>query len=144
MEAHQYRWFPEGDSGLSYESETIHPKQATKEFCDDTIRIASVRGAFLIVAHHGAGLFARGDSPKTEPPEIYDDRSARWVAAHAQELYSLYPDQWILVEGETLVAHSMEPADLEEAAEKHGLKSAFVTRVIAPSPQSQRLIYVVT
>ena len=72
-------------------------------------------------------------APPASAPIAYADRSIVWVAANQEELYSNYPDQWILVEGEAVVAHATDPLELQEIADQHGITTAFMARVAPPS-----------
>jgi len=73
-------------------------------------------------------------------PLIYDDRSIVWIASNSEELYRRYPNQWILVEGDCVIASSSNPVELEDVARKHKIKTAFITRV-APTSKPQRMVY---
>jgi hypothetical protein len=73
-------------------------------------------------------------------PLIYDDRSIVWVASHSEELAARFPNQWILVEGACVIASSTNPLELEELAQKHKIKTPFITTVV-PASQPQRMVY---
>ncbi|HEY6417631.1 MAG TPA: hypothetical protein VIX59_01400 [Candidatus Binataceae bacterium] len=73
-------------------------------------------------------------------PIHYDKRPTVWVAANHRELYKLYPNQWILVEGESVTAHSIDPHKVEAAAQQRGIVTAFITKVVRPS-KPKRMIY---
>lgn len=140
MEALAARWLPaETERPSSYEPDTLQPKRAARDFCGHAVK----RRFAHFVALYPAELVPQEDPHQSDEPEIYDERSARWVSAHASELYALYPDEWIMLEGETVVAHATTPAELEEAAEQRGLRQAYVTLVVAPPLEGKRLIYVV-
>jgi hypothetical protein len=83
-----------------------------------------------------------GDLPRpTDPaPLAYDSRATVWVAAHLEELCRQYPNQWVLVEADRVVAHADNPIELEEISERRGIKAAFITRVAPPSGL-QKMIY---
>ncbi len=70
----------------------------------------------------------------------YDDRSIAWVATHCEELYRDYPDEWILVEGESVIAHSADPFEVQNAAQERGITTGLMTKVTRPSTP-QRMIY---
>lgn len=114
-------------------------RQVISDYCDTTQDldqwVASHVGRISGIALDPASdVFARPQ------PVAYDDRSIRWVAAHTKELYALYPDQWILVEGEAVVGSSENPHDLMAIAKQRGTKAAFITRATRPA-QPQRMIY---
>lgn len=79
-------------------------------------------------------------TPAASAPLIYDDGAIVWVASHSHELSARYPNQWILVEGDRVIASSIDPLELEELAQKCQIKTPFITRV-APTSQPQRMVY---
>lgn len=85
-------------------------------------------------------------SVESEPDRLapvestYDNSSLAWVAAKHEELYKLYPNQWILVENRAVSAHSSNLRELENTARERGLGKVFITKVV-PVPKTTRLIY---
>jgi hypothetical protein len=130
----QERW-PDGPLCATYEHyhSRLLPNQLISEYCDDNITIAF---GFLSRQNVETSLPSAQSSSDTIP---HDDRSIVWLAAAQEELYKLYPDEWILVERATVVAHSADPLELQEIAEKQGITTAFMARVAPPSKRSRSI-----
>jgi hypothetical protein len=73
-------------------------------------------------------------------PIHYDNRSTVYVATNQEELYKRFPNQWILVEGGSVIAHSTDPLKVEAVAKQRGIATAFITKVVRPS-KPKRMIY---
>lgn len=132
---HQERWLERTLRRATYEPHyAALAKQLLSEYCEDSITNAF---RFLNVRNMEVSLPA----PESSSGAVqYDDRSIVWVAANQKELYKLYPDQWILVEGESVIANSTDPLELQEIAHKRGIATAFTARVAPPS-KPRRSIY---
>ncbi len=67
---------------------------------------------------------------KRVPPIPLPDQAAmqRWLGAHAHE----YPGEWIALDGDRLIAHGMNRAEVRAAADASGAYLPLVMRV--PSP----------
>jgi hypothetical protein len=141
MELHRDRhWFDDDCTrfpSTSYErDQSLWPKQVIAEYyAADTVKVVS----------HWTSDHTEAHSPETQlqPSSnfpIYDPSALVWVAAHSDELYRRYPNQWILVDGNTVVEHSDDPLDLMALAEKRGITVPFITRVAPPS-KSHRMLY---
>jgi hypothetical protein len=130
MESHE-RWLDRSVLRATYEHHPNHilPKPILFEYCDDSVTNAF---RFLGASDVEASLPAI-TQPSSTAVQYEDDRSIVWVAANQEELYELYPDEWILVEGEAVVAHSADPLELQEIADKQGITTAFMARVAPPS-----------
>lgn len=70
----------------------------------------------------------------------FDNRCVVWVAANQEQLYKDFPDEFILVEGESVVAHSPDLLELETLAVQRGITTAFMTKVARPTKPA-RMIY---
>ena len=65
------------------------------------------------------------------------DGSLEWVAAHLSELTKEYPDRWILVNNETVVADSADIGELMNQALKLGIASPLIIDTQSPSITSR-------
>ncbi len=139
MEPHpSHRWIQPASLQTAYERHgMLLPKRVVSEFCESNLVVLA--HSFL---HHLADTppFEEQASILTQPLVYKDHRSIRWVAANQEGLYRLYPDEWILVDNESVIAHSTDPLEIQEAADKHGATTAFMARVAPPSKLG-RLIY---
>ncbi len=59
----------------------------------------------------------------------YDNTSLAWVGAHWQDLVERYPNRWILVVNERVVADSESLDELREQAAKLRVECPFITKV---------------
>jgi hypothetical protein len=71
---------------------------------------------------------------------LYDNSPLAWVADKHEELYARFPNQWILIENKTVIAHSTSLREIETASRERGMTNAFITKVV-PVPKTARLIY---
>jgi len=62
-----------------------------------------------------------------------EDTLHRWRAAHDEVLLA-YAGQWVAVEGEEIVAHGDDPAELASEARSRGIPSPCVFYVEPPQP----------
>jgi hypothetical protein len=141
MERQERHWRSEDRSIIrsTYEGRPnrILPKQILSEYCNDSITNAC---QFLVYASN----VVESPLPATRPSSAVhyaEDRSITWVANNQEELYKHYPNEWILVEGESVVAHSANPLALQEIADKKGTTTAFMARVAPPSKPSSSAYY---
>jgi len=63
--------------------------------------------------------------PSEAPPDSRDVE-VRWVEKHRAELRQRYAGQWIVVEGDTLVAHHRDLQEAMGRASKRGVRYPFV------------------
>ena len=133
------RWVDESILRASYEHQNARllPKQVLSEFCDDRMTRA-IR--FLKTNLDVTSEPTTAAAESIADAVLYDDRSIVWVAANQEELYKLYPNEFILVQNESVIAHSSDPLQLQVVAQQHGIIDAFMTKVIRPSPP-RRAIY---
>lgn len=134
MNVHE-RWPDRTRLRASYEHHTVVLKQLVSEYCDDSVTIAF---QFLNAQKLDSSVFVPQHTASAIP---YDNRSLVWVAANQEQLYKDYPDEFILVEGESVTAHSADVLKLEAVAQQRGITTAFMTRVVRPT-KSERTIYV--
>jgi uncharacterized protein DUF5678 len=73
-------------------------------------------------------------------PIHYDNEPTIFVATNQKELFKQFPNQWILVEGGAVIAHSIDPLKVEAVAKQRGIVTAFITKVVRPS-KPKRMIY---
>jgi hypothetical protein len=91
-------------------------------------------------AHSGdAFLYEKENAYASAVPR--DNQSLAWIADNQEQLYRDYPNEWILVSNQVVVAHSQSAADIETAARELGITNALVTKAVKPT-QSERTIYV--
>lgn len=71
--------------------------------------------------------------PKEMPSEmLVPSREAEvaWIASHAEEL-SDFRGQWLVVEGQRLIAHSFDFLEVVRDARSHGIEIPYVTKLPA-------------
>lgn len=65
-----------------------------------------------------------------DPLPVPDQQPAmKWLAEHGHE----YPDQWVALDGDRLIAHGTEYKNVSEAARASGVYLPMITFVEAPS-----------
>lgn len=79
-----------------------------------------------------AGVFAAAEAKSSQPqirrvPPVDLSRELRWLKAHRYE----YPEQWVALEGDRLIAHGPQARDVYAAARAAGIKSPFVEFISA-------------
>lgn len=84
----------------------------------------------LIVQHRTPQPSAKPPLDKRVPPIPLPDQAAmqRWIGEHSHE----YPGEWIALDGDKLIAHGMNRAEVWAAAQASGAYLPLVTRL--PSP----------
>ena len=73
--------------------------------------------------------------------DVGDDSSLAWLAAHLDELRTVYANSWILVSHNRVIAASNDPTELERRAAEEGIENPFITR-IAKGLASMRLVLI--
>jgi hypothetical protein len=68
------------------------------------------------------------------PEEVASSETITWLANNQAALSSEHGDHWILVEGQTVIAESDNPAALEQIATTRHIQNPLITKVPAPSP----------
>ena len=69
-----------------------------------------------------------------------DDGSFEYVARNAVDLYTKYPDSWILVDKARVVNSASEPEELIRLALSLGIKDPFIT-LTSPPERPGKAIY---
>ncbi len=65
-----------------------------------------------------------------DPIPVPDQRPAmQWLADHSHE----YPDQWVVLDGDRLIAHSADYEEIRAAAKASGVYLPMITFVEAPA-----------
>jgi hypothetical protein len=67
----------------------------------------------------------------------YDDRALVWVASHDRELATKYPNRWILVHNNAVIADDSDPLKLQRLADKTAIETPFITRVAGPEKKGK-------
>jgi hypothetical protein len=63
------------------------------------------------------------ENPALQPPRRHKEKA--WRRAHETELGS-YAGQWVVLEGEMIVAHGTKPAEVLECAKSKGVRIPYV------------------
>ena len=133
---HQGRLVRMNRSRVNYEDDTAILKRRASEYFDHNIGksfefLNSPSDDLFVYVGHAVAV-----------SDDADDRSLSWIADHQEQLYRDYPNQWILVYGEAVLAHSHSAQDIEVAAQEYGITNALVTKIVRPT-KPERTIYVV-
>lgn len=76
--------------------------------------------------------------PLAQVHPLLREQELAWIEKHRTKLEEKYPGQWIVVEGEQLVAASNDPAKAAQQAENRGVQIPFLYRV----PSSEDLPFI--
>ncbi len=71
----------------------------------------------------------RASEPARAKKDYEDDGSLAWLAAHLRELSEDYPNRWVLIARDRVVAASTDPTALERKADEEGIQIPFITRI---------------
>ena len=63
------------------------------------------------------------ENPALQPPRRHKEKA--WRRAHETELES-YAGQWVVLEGEMIVAHGTKPAEVLECAKSKGVRIPYI------------------
>ncbi len=63
------------------------------------------------------------EAPALQPPRRH--KEIAWRRAHEKELET-YAGQWVVLEGETIVAHGKKPAEVLECAKGQGVRIPYI------------------
>lgn len=73
-------------------------------------------------------------SREASPPLNAREREDAWRREHRQLLQDQFAGQWVVLEGEEIVAHSQDPAQAVSEARAKGIAVPFVFYVEGPRP----------
>ncbi|MBV9744804.1 MAG: hypothetical protein JO099_13665 [Acidobacteriia bacterium] len=71
-----------------------------------------------------------GDPAERRVPSRDRSSEVKWI----EENRSTYADHWVALEGDRLIAASMDPLSVFRAAQASGLETPFVVHVLAENP----------
>lgn len=68
------------------------------------------------------------------PEEVASTETISWLASNQAFLSGKHGDHWVLIDGQTVIGESNDPADLERLAASRNIRDPLITKVPAPSP----------
>jgi hypothetical protein len=91
-------------------------------------------GESVKVSIHDLGKADQGfQAPMAPDKPSGRDRERAWCMAN-QDLLRSYAGQWIVLEGEEIIAHGTNPRQLVETARAKGVRTPFIFHVEDPRP----------
>lgn len=76
-----------------------------------------------------------GSLPDRQPRRLqYRHREYEWRRSHQEDL-RVFTDQWVVLEGEEIIAHGTDPVQLVEQARQKGVARPYVFYVEPPRPE---------
>jgi len=62
-------------------------------------------------------------------PQLFRTTESAWIGRHYKELQTKYGGEWIVVEGESLVAHDVNLIRADKSARAKGISIPFLVRI---------------
>ena len=122
----------------TYEDHTVVLKQRAPKYC--THYLAAAFQFLSVSGNSGDSFLYERESPYANAVPR-NNQSLVWIASNQEQLYRDYPNEWILVSNQVVVAHSHSAPEIETAARELGIADALITKAVKPTP-SERTIYV--
>ena len=80
-----------------------------------------------------SGAASKSEASAEPRPLRFRQREQAWCGTHGDVLSS-YAEQWVVLEGEEIIAHGEDPVELVERARERGIRSPYVFYVEPPEP----------
>lgn len=83
-------------------------------------------------------ILSRALFANRRPASRHRQKEHEWRRTHREELQA-FAGQWVVLDGEQIIAHGEDPARLVETAREKGIGTPYIFRVEPPSPNTVKI-----